>query len=90
MDHLDGIGFSLLIGRPGYRKNYYHFLTEKLPECLALLTAAIDAFGRLTLLLPDSDHPLETALVSEARRRFPDLPVRTVTHCPKRSAARPS
>ena len=78
MDHLDGIGFSLLTGRPGYRKNYYHFLTEKLPECLALLTAAIDAFGQLTLLLPDSDHPLETALVSEARRRFPDLPVRTI------------
>ena len=75
---LDGIAFSLLTGRPGYRKNYYHFLTEKLPEHLALLSAAVDAFGQLTLLLPASDHPLEIVLVSEAQRRFPDLPVRTV------------
>lgn len=77
-DYLNGISFSLLTGRPGHRKNYYHFLTEKLPEHLALLSAAVDTFGQLTLLLPASDHPLETALVSEARRRFPDLPVRTV------------
>lgn len=75
---LDGIAFSLLTGVPGYRKNYYHFLMEKLPEHLATLGAAVEAFGRLTLLLPATDHPLEAALVSEARRRFPNLPARRV------------
>ncbi len=75
---LDGIAFSLLTGVPGKRRNYYHFLMEKLPEHLAALQAAVTAFGRLTLLLPATDHPLEAALVSEARRRFPDLPVRRV------------
>ena len=75
---LDGIAFSLLTGVPGKRRNYYHFLMERLPEHLAALGAAVEAFGRLTLLLPATDHPLETALVSEARRRFPDLPVRRV------------
>ena len=75
---LDGIAFSLLTGIPGYRKNYYHFLTEKIPEHLAALRAAVTTFGRLTLLLPATDHPLEAALASEARRRFPDLPVRRV------------
>ena len=77
-DKLGGVGFSLLTGRPGYRKNYYHFLTQTIPEHLALLRAAVDAFGQLTLLLPDSDHPLEAALASEAVRRFPDLPVRRI------------
>ena len=76
--YLEGIGFSLLTGRPGHRKNYYHFLMEKLPEHLALLDAAVDTYGQLTLLLPTTDHPLETALVSEAQRRFPDLPVRRI------------
>ena len=75
---LDGIAFSLITGRPGYRKNHFHFLTEKIPEHLAALGAAVEAFGRLTLLLPATDYPLEGALVSEARRRFPDLPVRRV------------
>ena len=75
---LDGIAFSLLTGVPGKRRNYYHFLTEKIPEHLAALGAAVKRFGQLTLLLPATDHPLETALVSEARRRFPGLPVRRV------------
>ena len=74
----DGIAFSLLTGVPGKRRNYYHFLMERLPEHLAALGAAVEAFGRLTLLLPATDHPLEAALVSEARRRFPELPVRRV------------
>ena len=51
---------------------------ETLPEHLAALGAAVEAFGRLTLLLPATDHPLDAALVSEARRRFPGLPVRRV------------
>ena len=75
---LEGIAFSLLTGVPGKRRNYYHFLLEKLPEHLAALGAAVEAFGRLTLLLPATDHPLDAVLVSEARRRFPELPVRRV------------
>ena len=75
---LDGIAFSLVTGVPGKRRNYYHFLTERIPEHLAALGAAVKRFGLLTLLLPATDHPLETALVSEARRRFPGLPVRRV------------
>ena len=75
---LDGIAFSLISGRPGRSNNYYHFVTEQMSEHLAVLETAVKAFGRLTLLLPTTDHPLESALVSEARRRFPDLPVRRV------------
>ena len=75
---LDGIAFSLLTGVPGKRTNYFHFLMERLPEHLAALGAAVEAFGRLTLLLPATDHPLEAVLVSEARRRHPELPVRRI------------
>lgn len=75
---LDGIAFSLLTGVPGKRRNYFHFLMERLPEHLAALGAAVEAFGPLTLLLPATDHPLDSALVSEARRRHPELPVRRI------------
>ena len=73
---LDGVAFSLLTGVPGKRRNYFHYLTEVLPEHLFALRSAIDTFGQLTLLLPTSDHPLDVALVSEARRLYPHLPVR--------------
>ena len=73
---LDGVAFSLLTGVPGRRRNYYHFVMETLPEKLAVLHLAVKSFGQLTLLLPESEHPLDTVLVSEARRQFPHLPVR--------------
>jgi len=76
---LDGVAFSLITGIPGKRRNYYHYLTEKLPEHLAALGAVVEAFGRPTLLLPSTDHPLDSALVSEARRLFPELPTRRVS-----------
>ena len=72
---LDGVAFSLFTGVPGKRRNYYHFLMESIPEKLEALRLAVEAFGHLTLLLPTSDHPLDVALVSEARRQFPGLPV---------------
>ena len=76
--YLDGAAFSLITGRPGSHKNYYHFLTEQIPEYLEALGIAVSEFGSLTLLLPDTHHPLEAKLSSEARRRYPTLPVRYV------------
>lgn len=80
---LDGIAFSLLGGVPGSRRNYYHFVVENLPERLAALRSAVEAFGQITLLLPESDHPLDTVLGSEARRLYPGLPVRKLKRCEK-------
>ena len=83
---LDGIAFSLITRRPGHRGNYHNFLTKRTPECLLALRAAVEEFGRLTLLVAEIEHPLNSTLIHEARRRFPDLPVRRVrksekVHC---------
>ncbi len=75
---LDGIAFSLITRRPGHRGNYHNFLTKRTPECLLALRAAVQEFGRLTILAPEIEHPLYSTLIDEVRRRFPYLPIRRV------------